>query len=270
MLDNLITRNSPFLLRMIEDPGYLRESEGTDVGILDGRPAEAGRSHDEKNGWNRASAHSSLVSADSPVPLSFSEIVRGADFRDYVWLFTTVHHFDAIVLHQWRDPCFGGLDLRRLKDQLAPALVEEDARTVVYNPARLGPPRRPVILPSRGWRPSWDGRESRVAERRAELALYRPETAPGPVVTVEAMAFRRRREVRIMCGAHELGRWTFEPDHFAVYRSPPLAVPAGLVHLRLESDGDEQPVTRREVAWETDRAPYSFRVAWIAVSGPTD
>jgi hypothetical protein len=226
LFDNLVTRNSPFLARKIEQPAYLGHGDG------------------------------------DPAP-SFTEIVTGATLRDYAWLFLTVHGFDHVVMHQWRDENFGAFDFTRLKAQLAPARTFEDARTVVYDRARLPEPLRPVAILTTGWRPSFDGRQNRVAGQRAALALYNPDSDRPLALEFEARAFRHTRQVRLRSAETELTRWTLSVESYAVYRTPSLLLPRGLRELVLESDGEDRPAHRKEAAWETDLAPYSLRLARV-------
>ncbi|MBX6311629.1 MAG: hypothetical protein IRY99_01700 [Isosphaeraceae bacterium] len=224
--DNLVTRNAPFLARRLEDPRYLAD----------------------------------------PNSGPFCDIVSGVAFDDYVWLYATALGFDHIVLHRWSDPHYlPPPGLERARARLRPAEVEEDAAVIIYARDRLPPPRRPAILPMLGWRATWDGRPSRVAERRATLAIYNPDPERRLTLTLEARAFRNPRTVRLMSDAVELGRWVIEPDRFRTYTSPPLRLPAGLRELMLLSDADERPHLRSEAAWETDRAPYSLRVIRLRI-----
>jgi hypothetical protein len=223
--DNLISRNTPFLAKSMVRPDYL--------------------------------------AANRRGPARVNEIVSGVSFADYVWLFATVHRYDYILLHEWHDEHFDPPSQGRLKSVLLGSKVFEDQGMSIFARARLRPPARPVILPTDGWRPTWEGRPCRVAERVARLAVFNPRDEWELRLTLEVKALRHRRIVRLVSGTDEFARWTIEPDRFAVVQSPAFRLSSGLQELRLVSDGEEQPIQRRELAWETDRAPYSLRVTAV-------
>jgi hypothetical protein len=238
--ENLITHNSPFLAKYIEDRGYLRGATGPIPGTeVVARP-------------------------------SFCKIVTDVAFLDYVWLFTTVHGYDYLVLHQWRDPYFGGFDLDHLKHELSGAEVDEDRTQFVYDRSLLPRPTHPVVLLTNGWRPSWDGRPSRVAARVSRVAAYNPNSDQSLTLTVEAKALHRTRVVRLLAGSREVAYWRIEPDGFRTYTSPRFQLPAGLQDLILAADGEDAPIHRRDAAWETDVAPYSYRIARLTLSPVAD
>jgi hypothetical protein len=234
--ENLITHSSPFLAKYIEDPGYLRDQSGL------------------------------IPGTDVVTQPSFCKIVTDVAFLDYVWLFTTVHGYDYLVLHQWRDPYFGAFDFVHLKKELSVAKVDEDRTHVVYDRVLLPHPTHPVVLLTNGWRPSWDGRPSRVAARVSRVAGYNPNPDQSLTLTVEAKALQRPRLIRVLTDSREIARWRIEPDRFQTYTSPQFRLPAGLQELILAADGEDAPIHRRDAAWETDVAPYSYRIARLTLS----
>jgi hypothetical protein len=230
--DNLISRSTPFLAKWMERPDYLASGD-----------------------------REKLHTLAAPV-----EIVKHVGFLDYAWLFTTVHRFDYIMVHQWRDRHYHLPAQVRLKEGLRESRVFEDSQTVVFAQALLRRPERPTVMLTSGWRPTWEGRPCRVAERIARLAVYNPDGDSVLSLVLEAKAFRRARTVRLMAGDRALAACRIDPDRFHQVRSAPFHLPAGLQEIRLESDGEGAPRTRKEAAWETDRAPYSFRTTALSLT----
>jgi hypothetical protein len=225
--DNLITRNSPFLAKWMMEPCSAART-GPKVGEVCGAAASV-------------------------------------DLAGNAWLFATVHHYDYVILHQWRDAHFDPPHQDVLKERLRNAVVFEDADTVVFERARMGRPARPVVLLTSGWRPTTEGRPCRVAERVARLAVYNPDSDSALSISLEARALHHARTVRLLSGSRVLAQWVHGHDRFRIVRSAAFRLPQGLHELALSSDGEESPNSRRELAWETDRAPYSLRVLGVTL-----
>src|SRR5262249_3994212 len=85
-------------------------------------------------------------------------VSTGVDFKDYVWLYLTVHRLGYVFVHQWEGVAPGMTTaLGRIKDRLAEAKIFEDSATAVYARARITPPKHPVWVATAGWprRASW-------------------------------------------------------------------------------------------------------------------
>ncbi len=79
-------------------------------------------------------------------------IVNDVRFRDYAWLFLTVHGFRYVVSHQRASPRPGhAAALERLDDQLKDTRVFDDTEATVYQRDRLSVPSKPVALCTSGW-----------------------------------------------------------------------------------------------------------------------
>jgi hypothetical protein len=220
---NLITLDSPFSFNNVEDPHYLD-------GVEDG---------------------------------SFDFLSR-ARFTDYAWLFLKTHDLRYVVVHkggsdgQWNPP-----SLPRIDALLAEARVYQDDRTAVYAASRIPPPKNPVLLILRGWNSAWYGELRRVAGRSARMIAYNPDPDRPLTFRVTARAFDRARTVRLLdAEGAELARWRVRGDAPAEYRTPPLHLPAGLVRLTLESDGDARLAARVD---DLDPGPFSLRVTGLGL-----
>ncbi len=200
-------------------------------------------------------------------PRSTIDLADDADFLDVAWLFLTARQLDYAIVHRGggSSPMVPEVVLDRIRARLSPALVVDDGLASVYSREKIPAPKRPVAMAEDGWRLSWRGRFDRVMRRSAGLVAFVPE-GTGPVrVRIEAMALRRDRNIRLMDGPREIARWTVRPGAFSSQESPPLILPAGLVRLRLEADGEDRPSNRIEAATQWDREPYSMHVNTFAI-----
>src|SRR5205807_1535220 len=87
-------------------------------------------------------------------------IVHDVPFLDYAWLYLTAHGIDHVVLHHWDGSVHQYLvRFERLTAALEAAKITGDARTTVYERARLPRPSGPVVLCDDGWRSreGWPG-----------------------------------------------------------------------------------------------------------------
>lgn len=233
--DDLLAWSSPFSAYDLADPAYLARPEAMTIGI-----------------------------------------VPGVSYRDYVWLFLKVHDLRYVVLHRWPTMYLDApvpVHLERMRGLLADLAIDEDEATTVYDRDRLGPPARPVLLPTDGWRHRfpWKGRLTRLMPREAHLALYNPTPDRPLAITVDATAYREPRAVTLSAGGRTLASWRFEPDRPQTMTSPPFTLPAGLHELTLSADGEAAPRKRHESAPGEDMRPYSLRVNALALApAPTD
>lgn len=241
--DNLVAWNSPFLHQRMEQPSYLADPENF-LRMPQGSPAPLFGLDD-------------LVHEVGTVRYSFA---------DCTWMHATVFGYDYIVLHQGDESIRSFPALPRLKEQLAPARVYEDETTVVYDRRRLRPPRSPVVVPLDGWRVAYRERSVRVAESRAQLAVYNPDATRPVRMDINAGALNRTRTVRVLSGSIELARFQVAPSEAPrTVATPPFPLPAGLQVLTLASDGQETPLDEGHVAFHGDHQPYSLRVETIAL-----
>ncbi len=198
------------------------------------------------------------------------DLVRDVRFDDYAWLYLTVHRFDYVVLHRAGDPAVTAdapAGLGWLERRLGPALAYQDERTAVYDRLRLPPPRRPVLLPTDGWRArtTWQGRPVGCVGRVGRLMVYNPIPQKALVFRIEAASLYDSHTIRLCADGAELARWTVSPQALHDYPSPPLRLPAGLSELTLESDG-ARPPRREDQAWDRDLTPLSLRVAALTLA----
>ena len=218
--------------------------------------------------WNSPFAASRLARADylaDPDRVAI-ELVPATRFRDYAWLYLTAHRFRFAVLHQWPGSVPElPVRLDRLKAELASARVFDDGDSVVYDRERLPAPTRPVVLTTSGWRPAWDGKMVRVANRSARLALYNPDAGADLRLRLEAFAFQRGRRVRLRAGDRELASWDVRPGPFQTLASPTFQLPAGLHELVLESESDDRPRSWRDASYIGDTTPYSLKVGTLEI-----
>ncbi|MBX6313745.1 MAG: hypothetical protein IRY99_12630 [Isosphaeraceae bacterium] len=226
--DDLVVWNSPFWDGLLANPAAFGRSERTRVGIT-----------------------------------------CEANLNDYIWLFLRIHRYDYVILHQgpaavadW--PVLSNRE--RLKARLAPARIFEDADTSVYEARRLPPPTRPVVLPTRGWRLGLDGRMVRVVGRSGRIAAYNPDATRPVRFAFEARSLDHPRAVRLLADGRELARWTVSPRRYDLYLSPPFLLPAGLQELTLWSDRASRPRHAYDAATAADPAPYSLKVAGLALT----
>jgi hypothetical protein len=243
--DNLVAWTSPFLATELSNPAYLADPD------------------DFLN-------HGLHGPSPSCADVVYSIGPNRVGFRDYVWLYLTVHRFDEVILHRDRVPAAAAPMVGRLRAQLRGAEVFEDRAAVVFERARLAPPGRPVVLPTRGWRPTLRDRLIRVAGREAHLALYNPDPGRPLALALEARALQRARTVRLVAPGRELARWTIAPGPFRTVLSPPFRLPAGVQGLALVSDAEERPSGPEEAALGWDFAPYSLEVSGVFLARVPD
>ncbi len=299
LVATLDLRNSAYSGAVVPPlPGYYRSllAEGKTVNVLDAPMApsgavdtlgsvaaywqsihrgrtSAGYSGHDNDRFNELVFHGSPVSAlwlgwdgylADPNDVSFG-VVRGVGFRDYAWLFTRFHQFDRIVLHEWPGASQDfPVHLGRLKALLQHTLVSAGDGISVYDPARLAAPERPVLLATDGWLYGilWRQWPLCPMSQTSRLVAYNPTPGRPLVFRLEACAFQRARDVRLVANGEELARWTIGPEALAVYSSPPVALPAGLSELELICDGQDVGVGRLAIA-EGDSRAYSLRVAAV-------
>jgi len=188
---------------------------------------------------------------------------RGVGFLDYCWLFLNTHRLDYVALHQgsgFEVPYGAGQD--RLKALLADAKSHEDPEATIYDRAKFRAPGRLAWLCAEGWMPCRVPNQPWAfgVLREARIAAFNPD--PGRAMTlslIDASAYNQARDVRIVADGRELARWRVEPGAPRTLESPPLKLPAGLVDLKVVSDGDERPV-RSIDSLDGARTPYSLRI----------
>jgi hypothetical protein len=81
---------------------------------------------------------------------------------------------------------------------------------------------------------------------------------------VDASAFVRKRDLRLVEGDREIARWSVEPGAGRTLRTPPFRLDQGINFLTLIGDGDDRP-TRYVDRLDEARTPYSLRVDAIRV-----
>jgi hypothetical protein len=188
------------------------------------------------------------------------ELGGAAAYREYAWLYMRIHGFRFMVLHQQTGVLDPAIRLDRLKSVLEPAKVFEDEASVVYDRDRLAPPRQPIMITTRGWRIAQGPSATRVADRRAHLAVYNPDPERPLRLTIDAQSLHRIRKVRLVCEGRELGRWEVRQGTYQAVASPPFYLPLGLHELVLESDGVSRPRYPPEAVAIADMGPYSLKV----------
>ncbi len=200
------------------------------------------------------------------------DIVGGADFLDYAWLYLQQNGYRYIVVHRWEGYADGyPRKLDRLAALLEPARTYEDAQMTIYDRDRLPKPDGPAILTAEGWRVAVQGRSIRAVGKTSKLAVFSPDASRPVTIALNASAFRSPKTARLVSEGRELARWTIVPDReFRTYRTPPIFLPEGISSLSLECDAEETPKKHYEYAQETDSRPYSLRVAGLTISSETD
>jgi hypothetical protein len=248
VFDDLLVWNSPFAAERLADPEYLSVPED----FL----------NPEQPGLHR-------VRPDVVCTLGADSV----HFREYVWLYTTFHGFDYIILHdlyQWDPTPIRSLANGRLRELLRGAkldLGDDDHDVTVYDRRLLERPKHPVMMTTYGWRASlWKGEPARVAEGVARLAVFTTESARPYRLVLEAKSLRNTRTVRLRSEGSEIARWSIPADRLKTVQSPPFQLPSGIRELEVVSDAEESPTLRRESASERDRGSYSLRVAWVALA----
>jgi hypothetical protein len=194
-------------------------------------------------------------------------LLGNVDFGDYVWLYLNVHGYRFVILHQEPELVASSAGLARLKRVLAPAMVYEDAGSVVYDRERLPVPRKPVMTATTGWRKGI-GRGLGplcVTDCEARLAVYNPDAGQSLTLTINATSLGQPRQVRLLSEGKELSRWEVRPRGIDAPRPGPFRLPPGLHELVLESDGLTRPRSRRDFAGPFDTRPYALRVERIGL-----
>jgi hypothetical protein len=213
--------------------------------------------------WDLAHPHFLDDPEDTTVDL-FAHI----GYRDYVWLFLTRHDLRFVVLHK-RPMAISGYPVRldRVRTILAGAQILEDADTIVFDRNLMPRPTRPIAICTEGWRQTLlvDGRRARSMAKVGHLALFNPDPTGELTISLDALAFRKPRTVRLMAGPSELARWIIEPGPHREVASPPFRVLAGLQEISIESDDDDQPTRNHELPADGDRRPVSLRVLSIGL-----
>jgi hypothetical protein len=179
-----------------------------------------------------------------------------AAFRDYAWLYLTVHDFRFVVVHQWPGALLPGVRIDRLKSALEPAKVYEDAGSVVYDRERLPRPRTAVMITTRGWRKGGGSGLAWLTDRRAHLLLYSSDDRIPLELTIDARSRHRVRHVGLVADGTELAHWDVPPRSFRRLVCD-LRLARGLHELVLESDGTSPPGSRYN---DADPRPASLRI----------
>jgi hypothetical protein len=197
------------------------------------------------------------------------DVSLAADYKSYVWLYLHAFRFDYVVLHKTdRFSQVHPKTLARLKRLFAEAWVYEDEGSVVFARARMAPPTAPVVMPRGGFpaRGLWKGRWYGMTGRGWDLAAYLPPNTRPVALLVEAAPRDRAGSVRLREGARELARWRAEPGEYRTLASPPLALPAGLHLLTIESAQDPRNAVDRTAEWGDGRAPNPLRVSGVLLN----
>lgn len=197
-------------------------------------------------------------------------VVNGIGYRDYAWLYLKVHDLRFVVLHKWPSMYLDApmaLYLDPLKSILADLTIDDDATTTVYDRDLLGPPHKPVVMLTEGWRHRflWKGRLTRLVPREAHLAVYNPTPNEPLRLTIDASSFNESREVFLHNGSKLLATWRIGPDAPQSFASPAFLLTEGLHDLTITTDGDTKPSKRYEAAPGEDMRPFSLRVNAVSI-----
>ena len=195
------------------------------------------------------------------------DLVRGAFFRDYAWLYLTVHKLRYVVIHQ-RPGSFPefAVHLDRVKALLADAKVFEDADAAVYDRDLLPKPGRPTLLYAQGWghRVSRKGVRTCMVGPSGRLFVYNPDADRPMTLALDASAHQAARSVRLVADGQDLASWVAQPRQEQTWQTPPFRLPQGLRSLSLESDGSAPPsVLAAHV--EGDATPFSLWVRGVGI-----
>jgi hypothetical protein len=230
--DDEIFADSPFSFLRLANPGYLATSDRIDIGLA-----------------------------------------RATRFEEYTWLYLKNQSFDYLVLHQWAGSMPEvSVRVDRVKDQLRSALVWDDGKTAIFDPALLPLPQNPVVVRGGGWLPRghWRGQEASPIGLSAQLVAYNPSEDDELELSLVAEAFRTARVVRVVSENTELARWTVLPGRFSALESPTFRLRGGINRLSIRCDGEERPRSSRETIAEGDNRPYSLRIAGVSISRRRD
>lgn len=208
-----------------------------------------------------AMSNPAYLSEGAAPPGDFN-VVGGVGFDEYAWLYLSAHEFDYVVVHH--DPKLplsadpGAIG--RLRERLATSAVFGDEKATVYDVRRLPAPTGPAVLPTDGWRFSWDDKCTRAVGRRADLMVYQPEGAGPCRVSLEVRAFHEPRKARLRWKGGVLAEWDVPAGGFGEVRTGAIELPPGRHELWLETDGESAPRDAGEHASQWDDEPYAIRV----------
>ena len=199
------------------------------------------------------------------------ELLQGADFRSYAWLYLKMNDLRYVVVHQ-RPGSFPEfvVHLAGLKAALQDTKVFEDEATAVYDRDLLPTPTQPVMLYSGGWgsRTFKKGRWSCMLEKSARATVFNPTPDQPLTFSLEAFANKKPRTVTLKSGGKELARWQVVPDSPSSLVSPPFTLKAGLQELTIESDGEDKP-SRADFAATGATVPFSLWATRVGLSPTT-
>ncbi|QDV36750.1 hypothetical protein [Tautonia plasticadhaerens] len=226
------------------------------------------RPFDDLLSWNSPFLDSRMVEASFPGPPEAEryDLVRMAEFRDYVWLYLTHHDLRFVVLHRWTDG-FSGLHVDRVADLLDDAMCYDDGELAIFDRELMDPPQSAVVLESDDWGGYYllprDG-FVRLATRSSVVETYNPDPIEPLVFAFEAKAIGGTRRVTLYDGPTALWHWDVSPDAYRLQVSPPFLLGAGLGTLRLESDGVVE-LDRLKRRFEGESRPASMVVRGICL-----
>jgi hypothetical protein len=189
------------------------------------------------------------------------DFVSRQAFRDYAWLFMEANGYNYFVMHMpRRSETVEPEGRKRLREELAGAVVVDDLQATVFAHARMERPTKPTIVLTDGWRVGIREGACRVVGEEARIAYYNPDGARDLTVVMRARAFHRRREVRLMQGDRVLAHWAFGPGEATTGLASPFTLDEGVGELRLEVSGESEPRSVEERAAEWDERPYGLFV----------
>lgn len=197
------------------------------------------------------------------------DVVKDVNPSDSAWLYLRVHGFTHVVVHDPPGPT--QFPVEGIKARLYPGLLFAEGSASVYAADRLPPPERPTLLPTEGWRVRrlfWrkGGEPNRVRTApvgaEARLAVWNPDAATPLRFTLEAVAVREPRRVRLLADGVEVGCWQVSADAAGSYTSPPFHFPAGRCELALVSDGEAVAARGEEAGWY-ETTPTSLWVTGV-------
>jgi hypothetical protein len=213
-----------------------------------GYTAHANRPHDERYGFASPMVRESMAEPGYLVDPDRMNVglMREVGFVDYLWLYARSVGVRHLILHEWgRNPDVGPA-IRRIRAQIAGALVEEEAGVAGwYDLSRLPEPRRAVAVPTKGW--GWpaiaEGRAMRPVRDRAELEVFRP-AGPAPTLEMNLRSSKAATRIQIRSGSRVLGEWDVLAVGYADQRIR-LDVPVGVSTVTLNCLGKAATATDR-------------------------
>ncbi len=197
-------------------------------------------------------------------------VVANASIRDLAWLQLRHFHVDFLVVHHTAEDASGlPIPFDRLQSLFKPALLFETPEVAVYDPGKLPPPTRAVVLPTEGWRTKhFHGKERAYGLLRVgKLVAYSPPGAGPITLQLAARSLIRPRNVQIRVGDRVLARWSIAHEKTELYESPPIQLSSDFHNLTIESDSDDVP-RRGAESIDHDKSPYSLIVESIAIGRP--